>query len=181
MFIRNVGVIGIEVKSSPEGGSISTAERQLTGGQKLFTALMSAIEKKLKSTLPYVRVICVLNDSSPSPPSSMKTDSYRLNRDIISDQSKFERMWNIFVEDLLVQKRNSTFSDPNFDVFTKTIVGLWSSKRGPSGLVFDHMKASVLTGLEVADEKVKTGVLATHERSKPLADNLSYNDPGIIP
>ena len=83
VLVQNIGIIGIEIKSTGSANSIAVAEKQLTGGKNFFTSLMSTISPQA-TTLPYVRVICVPNDTTPSPTAKTSNGSYLLNRDIIS-------------------------------------------------------------------------------------------------
>ena len=94
------------------------------------------------------------------------------------------------VNDLLLQKRASTFTFPHFEQFTKMVVGLWSSKKCRRGLVFERYKASVVHGVQLADRNVDTGVLSSDpasskrrsEQTKKLPlTNISYNEPCSIP
>ena len=122
VLVRNVGVIGIEVKSSstsqnPKDNPLDKAEKQLTGGKKFLGALMSTVSGG--SVLPYVRVICVPNDSTPSPSAKSHDGSYRLNSDIISQPQKFNSMLELFVKELIEQKAEATFTEPNFCSLTR--------------------------------------------------------------
>ena len=144
VLVRNVGVIGIEVKSSSAAQNLDKAEKQLIGGERFLGALMSTVSGA--SVLPYVRVVCVPNDSTPSPSAKSHDSSYQLNSDIISQPQKFNSMLELFVKELLKQqKAEATFTEQQFSRFTKLVVGLWTSESDPTGLVGLN-KASIATG-----------------------------------
>ena len=152
VFVRNLGVIGMEVKSTNSTKSMTKAEQQLTNGQHLFGALMSSVSgHSPTATLPYVRVICIPNDPNSSPSDKTIDGSHLLNKDVISKPEVFHRLWNVFVQELVAQRSVSTFTDPEFEKFTKISVGLWSSKCTPKGLVFEHYKASITAGKLIHD------------------------------
>ena len=109
-------------------------------------ALMTTISGA-SVVLPYVRVICVPNDPSPSPLTKSAHDSYQLNRDMTSQAKDFNRMFEKFVSDLIAQKANVTFSEQQFARFVRFVVGLWISKPTPSGVVFERLKASLAQGM----------------------------------
>ena len=142
VIVGNVGAIGIEVKSfstaqnldeATKDNSLDKAEKQLTGGEGFLGALMSTVSGG--SVLPYVRVICVPNDSTPSPSAKSHDGSYRLNSDIISQPQKFNSMLELFVKELIEQKAKATFTEQQFSRFTKFVVGLWTSESDSTGLV----------------------------------------------
>ena len=134
------------MKSSATGNSISKAESQLAGGSKFLRALMAAIAGT-SVVLPYVRVICVPNDPSPSPTAKSMHGSYRLNGDVISQPKDFQSMFETFVQDLVGQKAHVSFSEHQFARFIRLVVGLWSSKPTPSGVIFEPLKASLAQGM----------------------------------
>ena len=137
----------MEVKSSATGNSISKAESQLAGGSKFLRALMAAVAGT-SVVLPYVQVICVPNDPSPSPTAKSALGSYRLNEDVISRPNDFYRMFELqFVQDLIAEKANVSFSEHQFARFMRLVVGLWSSKPTPSSVVFEPLKASLAQGM----------------------------------
>ena len=134
VLVRNVGVIGIEVKSSSAAQNLDKAEKQLIGGERFLGALMSTISGG--SVLPYVRVICMPNESAPSPSAKSHNGSYQLNSNIISQPQKFNSMLELFVKELIEQKKaRATFTEQQFYRFTKFVVGLWTSESDPTGLV----------------------------------------------
>ena len=97
--------------------------------------------------LPYVRVICVPNEPSPSPLIKSTHDSYQLNQDVVSQPKDFNCMFEKCVSDLITQKANVAFSEQQFARFVRFVVGLWISKPTPSGVVFERLKASLAQGM----------------------------------
>ena len=68
VFVRDVGVVGIEVKSRRTPAQLQSAEQQLTNGKVFFQTLMATLESNPSSlTLPYVRVIVFPHEPTPSP------------------------------------------------------------------------------------------------------------------
>ena len=140
-----------------------TAENQLTGGSKFLRALMAAVAGT-SVVLPYVQVICVPNDPSPSLLTKSALASYRLNEDVISQQKDFHHMFDQFVQDLITEKANVAFSsEQQFVCFVRFVVGLWSSNPTPSGVVFEPSKASLIQGM--LNEKEITPQIQIGERS----------------
>ena len=163
VLVADLGVISVEVKSSASKENIAKADKQLNESERFFTSIMSAIEDNTKTAIPipFVRVICVPDETSPSPSSKTVSGCHILHQDIISCSSRLKIYWDTFLGELFEKKVSSTFSVHDFNRFTKLVVGLWSSKSAPSGLVFERLQASKVSRIQTSDSRVDTGVLSS--------------------
>ena len=117
VFIKNVGLLLIEIKSRHTVKQLAKAEDQLKNGALFFQHIYNHLTS---TALPVVKMVIFSHETSPSPNQPTASNTHIIHKDILSSFSEFDNLLN-----KLCHSAASPVDQLKYEQFVNIMTGMW--------------------------------------------------------